>query len=351
MEMKKTICFTYVGIANIVVAKKEKQPVRLLGTERSKMMKRNDFPALWFPPLTYYKEEGKIDFEKMECELAKIYPYSQGVLIPGSTGDAWVLDDARQEEIVRFFLKGFSFGRFAVMLGALKPTADETLQAVVHWCDVLCSVAGIESIADAMEKLQVKAFVFCVPNGEQDPVKQYEEMSRILACGLPMAFYQLPGVTGVTVDPALIAKLAAENSNLIVAKDSGGMDEMAKSGLLNDRLMLLRGAEGDPSALVRGESPCYDGLLLSTVNCFAKEYAAFMDDAVTYRGFGDVIGEVFEEAGKAPVSNAFSDAVRAICHAREYGEKAAETPCCCYNGKELPVRLLRVARQSLDAHL
>ena len=60
-------------------------------------MKRNDFPTLWFPPLTYYKEEGKIDFEKMEQELAKIYPYSQGVLIPGSTGDAWVLDDARQE--------------------------------------------------------------------------------------------------------------------------------------------------------------------------------------------------------------------------------------------------------------
>ena len=314
-------------------------------------MKRNDFPTLWFPPLTYYKEEGAIDFEKMEQELAKIYPYSRGVLIPGSTGDAWVLDDARQEEIVRFFLKGFSFGRFAVMLGALKPTAEETLQAVAHWCDVLCDTAGTDSITDAMEKLQVKAFVFCVPNGEQDPAKQYEEMSRILACGLPMAFYQLPGVTGVTVEPSLIAKLAAENSNLIIAKDSGGMDEMAKSGLLNDALMLLRGAEGDPSSLVHGESPCYDGLLLSTVNCFAREYAAFMDDAVTYRGFGDVIGEVFEEAARDPVSNAFSDAVRAICHVQEYGEAAAETPCYCYNGEELPARLIRTACQSMAANL
>ena len=53
-------------------------------------MKYNDMPALWFPPLTYYKEKGAIDFEKMEQELAKIYPYSQGVLIPGKSG---ILED------------------------------------------------------------------------------------------------------------------------------------------------------------------------------------------------------------------------------------------------------------------
>ena len=314
-------------------------------------MKYNDMPALWFPPLTYYKEEGKIDFEKMECELAKIYPYSQGVLIPGSTGDAWVLDDARQEEIVRFFLRGFSFGRFEVLLGALKPTAEETLAAIARWCEILCGMAGTDDKKQAMASLHVRGFVFCVPNGVADPAEQKKQMRRILANDLPMAFYQLPGVTGVTVDPAVIAELAAEFDNLIIAKDSGGADEMAKSGLLNNRLMLLRGAEGDPASLVRGETACYDGLLLSTVNCFAKEYGAFMEGTITYRGFGDVIGEVFEEAGKDPISNAFSDAVRAICHAQEYGEAAMETPCYCYNGEELPVRLIRTACQSLAVNL
>ena len=237
-------------------------------------MKRNDFPTLWFPPLTYYKEEGKIDFEKMEQELAKIYPYSQGVLIPGSTGDAWVLDDARQEEIVRFFLKGFSFGRFAVMLGALKPTVEETLASIARWCDVLCDMAGTKDSKAAMESLGVKAFVFCVPNGMTDPAEQKAAMSRILANDLPMAFYQLPGVTGVTVEPALISELA---------------DEF-------DKLTLLRGAEGDPAELVLGDNACYDGLLLSTVNCFAAEYDAFLKEEKTYAGFGDVITDVFAEA-------------------------------------------------------
>ena len=313
-------------------------------------MKRNDFPTLWFPPLTYYKEEGKIDFEKMEQELAKIYPYSQGVLIPGSTGDAWVLDDVRQEEIVRFFLKGFSFGRFAVMLGALKPTVEETLASIARWCEVLRDMAGMEDNKAAMEKLGVKAFVFCVPNGMTDPAEQKEAMSRILSNDLPMAFYQLPGVTGVTVEPALISELADEFDNLIVAKDSGGKDEMAKSGLLNGKLTLLRGAEGDPAELVLGDNACYDGLLLSTVNCFAAEYDAFLKEEKTYAGFGDVITDVFAEAAKAPVSNAFSDAVRAICHAKEYGEEAAEKDCYCYEGSQLPVRLIRLAQESLAAN-
>ena len=59
-------------------------------------MKIKGFPELWFPPLTYYKEGGIIDTDKMTEELAKIYPYSKGVLVPGSTGDGWVLRQEKQ---------------------------------------------------------------------------------------------------------------------------------------------------------------------------------------------------------------------------------------------------------------
>lgn len=313
-------------------------------------MKINGFPTLWFPPLTYYKEGGVIDTEAMTEALSEIYPYSKGVLVPGSTGDGWVLSEDKQEMLVRFFLKGFDFGRFSMMIGALKPTADDTIAAIAKWCSIICEETGISDQAEAMAKMDVKAFVFCVPTGVNDRETQIREMSRVLDLGLPMAFYQLPLVTGVTVDPAVIAELAAKYDNLIVAKDSGGKDEMAKSGLLGDRLMLLRGAEGDPSDMILGDTPIYDGLLLSTVNCFAREHRELMDGKRDYNGYGDVISEVFAAAAE-PVSNAFSDSVRAICYAKKYGKAAIDMPQWCYNGEKLSEEFATKTIESLERNI
>ena len=312
-------------------------------------MKIEGFETLWFPPLTYYSEGGEIDTEKMKKALADIYPYSKGVLVPGSTGDGWVLCRERQELLVRFFLKGFDFGRFSMMIGALKPTADETIRAIGRWCEILREESGKADDREAMDMLGVKAFVFCVPAGLDDRDLQLAEMGRILDLGLPMAFYQLPLVTGVTVDPVVIAELAARYENLIVAKDSGGADEIAKSGLLKDRLMLLRGAEGDQTGMVTGDAPMYDGMLLSTVNCFAKEHSELLKGLRDYSGYGDVITEVFDAVSE-PVSNAFSDAVRAICHVKEFGRDAANINAYCYNGERLPADLIRAAAFSMERY-
>lgn len=59
----------------------------------------NEFPRLWFPPLTYYRADGSLDFDRMEQMLARVHPHCQGVLVPGSTGDGWILPEAEQEAI------------------------------------------------------------------------------------------------------------------------------------------------------------------------------------------------------------------------------------------------------------
>lgn len=246
-------------------------------------MKIPGFPVLWFPPLTFYKEGGEIDYDRMSVQLKKIRPFCKGVLVPGSTGDGWVLGREKSEDLVRFFLKSEGFDRFDIMIGALMPTADETLASVRRWCGILREVSGKAADKEAMEALGVKAFVFCVPAGIESPQRQKQEMGQILKTGLPMAFYQLPLVTGVTVAPEVVAELAGTYPNLIAAKDSGGKDEMAESGILKDRLMLLRGAEGDPTEMLLGSEPVYDGLLLSTVNCFAEKYCGMLEGKLEYR--------------------------------------------------------------------
>lgn len=302
-------------------------------------MKISGFPLLWFPPLTIYKEGGQIDYERMTVRLKKIRPFCKGVLVPGSTGDGWVLRQEQLEDLVKFFLKSEGFDRFDMMIGALMSDADETLTSIKRWCGILRKISGKTDDKEAMDALGVRAFVFCVPAGEKDPQKQKCEMGRILETGLPMAFYQLPLVTGVTVAPKVVAELAGKYPNLIAGKDSGGKDEMALSGLLKDRLMLFRGAEGDPTDMLLGSAPVYDGLLLSTVNCFAREYSEMLDGKLAYQDFGGIIEKAFALV-QTPVSNAFSDAVRAICHVQEYGDSAYQIPCYCYNGEPLSPDLI-----------
>ena len=63
-----------------------------------------------------------------------------------------------------------------------------------------------------------------------------------------------------------------------------------------------------------------------------------------------MISEVFD-AVTDPVSNPFSDAVRAICWAKKYGEDAADTDCYCYNGEKLPAELTAKAYDSISSNL
>ena len=91
-------------------------------------------------------------------------------------------------------------------------------------------------------------------------------------------------------------------------------------------------------------------LLLSAFNCFAREHSELMKGERTYAGYGDVIKEVFD-AVEDPISNAFSDAVRAICWAKEYGGASADIDCYCFNGKKLPAELISRADSSIRTNI
>src|SRR4051794_4271108 len=50
-------------------------------------------PTLWSPTLTFYDEDGRIDRGRQLAHLAFMAPHVRGLLVPGSTGDAWEMDD------------------------------------------------------------------------------------------------------------------------------------------------------------------------------------------------------------------------------------------------------------------
>ena len=65
-------------------------------TERMNLIQAifpHGIPRLWCPPLTHYKEDRTIDFDRMKSHLAYIFPWVKGFLIPGTTGDGWELTE------------------------------------------------------------------------------------------------------------------------------------------------------------------------------------------------------------------------------------------------------------------
>ncbi len=303
-------------------------------------MKLQGVAKLWFPPMTYYNADGTIDFRRMEKHLKRIYPYSRSVLIPGSAGDGWILPDEVQKEIVRRILNGYSFGDYELMIAALKPTADRTINAITRWIRILKELTGVEDASEAMAIKEVEAFMICVPQGVADPKEQEKELGRILDLGVKMAVYQLPQMTGVTISAETLKNLTDKYPNLIFGKDSDEENTLVSSGIFTNRLMLFQGAEGDPTKLVMGEEPVYDGLMLATVNCFPSIYADILAGKGGYERIASIIEGTFKAAKAEPVSNIFSDAVRAIDHVLYYGRLAPKVDCYCIYGALLPKKLI-----------
>ena len=75
-------------------------------------------PPLWSPTLVFYGEDGRIDRDRQLAHLAFMAPHVRGVLVPGSTGDAWEMDDtealaALEDRLSRrrnYFVKGTDRG-------------------------------------------------------------------------------------------------------------------------------------------------------------------------------------------------------------------------------------------------
>ena len=65
-------------------------------TDRTKLT-RLLFPAgvpiLWSPTLVFYDETGHLDRGRQLAHFAFMTPHVKGYLVPGSTGDAWEMDD------------------------------------------------------------------------------------------------------------------------------------------------------------------------------------------------------------------------------------------------------------------
>jgi dihydrodipicolinate synthase/N-acetylneuraminate lyase len=333
-------------------------------TQRAALLARlfpEGVPKLWCPLLTHYTPAGGLDTARMQVHLQHVAQWVSGYLIPGSTGDGWELTSEETREVVEFALDAALTSRLHLLLGVLTPSAAEARQRVadtVQWLQTRLRAASPEQ---ALAEARVCGFAVCPPTGAGLSQQEIEAaLAEVLALGYPTALYQLPQITQNEMSPEVVARLGARFPNFVLFKDSSGGDRVALSEVRPPGVFWVRGAEGEYVRWLQAAGGPYDGMLLSTANCFA----AVLSDLVTKLAAGDRAGaetisrrvteavrEVFALVAGLPSGNAFTNANKAIDHFFAFGPEAeAFDPPLLHSGIRLPAEVIAETRGILTRH-
>lgn len=155
--------------------------------------------------ITPFKEDLSVDFAALEKLVNHlIEDGTDAILVAGTTGETPTLSHEEEREIFTFVKKVVN-GRVKIIMGA---GSNSTQTAV-------------ESSKKAKE-LGADAILTVVPYYNKPSQKgMYEHFSAIAkAVDLPIILYNIPGRTGVNMQPMTIAKLANEFKNIVAVKQS-----------------------------------------------------------------------------------------------------------------------------------
>lgn len=315
-------------------------------------------PQLWCPPLTHYTDEGDIDLGRMEAHLAHMSKWIKAYLVPGTTGDGWEMSEDEIRQVLAFDLDLAEKLNVQILVGILKTDAEAACQSVVDTLAWLRERTGIRNDEEIIEETRVCGFTVCAPRGSNISQEQiYRAFVTILELGVPVALYQLPQVTENEMSAETVARLAAEFSNFYLFKDSSGYDRVAVSGLELNGVYLVRGAEGNYCKWLRINGGRYDGFLLGSANCFAKELSSIIQSLSTgnldstqelSERVTGVVEQVSNCAAGLPAGNSFANANKAIDHFFAYGPEAANfPPPRIHSGERLPSEIIKTAGNAL----
>lgn len=306
-------------------------------------------PRLWCPALTHFRAMREPDAARIRAHFKVLARHVRGLLVPGSTGEGWEMNDADIRTLLGIVLDAAAESGMRVLIGVLKTGVDEMLSCV-----------------DAMEEFRahpaVVGLTICSPKGAAlTQVEIADSLRRVLARGWATALYQLPQITQNEMSAETVAALAAEFPNFVLFKDTSGADRVAQSGLDFGGVFMVRGAEvGGYAQWSRAVGGSYDGFLLSSANVFSGELAEMLrlldggDLSAAHAlsaKLGEVVSAAFAIVTGFPHGNAFTNANKVLDHCLAHGEHATRVePPLLYSGVRLPTDFVEQSVELLRKH-
>ncbi len=155
--------------------------------------------------ITPFNEDLTIDFAALEKLINHLIETgTDAILVAGTTGETPTLSHEEEDELFAFVKKVVD-GRVKIIMGAGSNSTETAVKSSIN-----------------AQKAGADAILTVVPYYNKPSQKgMYEHFSAIAkAVDLPIILYNIPGRTGVNMQPATIAKLANEFKNIVAVKQS-----------------------------------------------------------------------------------------------------------------------------------
>ncbi len=189
-------------------------------------MKKIPFTGSGVAIVTPFKN-GKIDFDKLgELIEYHIANETDAIVICGTTGESAAMPDAEHISAVEYTVQKVN-GRIPVVAGA---GSNDTHH-------------GVE-LSKAVQKVGADAILSVTPYynkaTQKGLIMHYTEIAK--AVDIPIILYNVPGRTGVNIQPDTLLKLS-EIDNIVGIKEAGGnISQVAKiASLCGDKIAIYSG--------------------------------------------------------------------------------------------------------------
>jgi 4-hydroxy-tetrahydrodipicolinate synthase len=217
-------------------------------------MPRTKLSGMFVPHITPFTHNGDLDEEALKkCVEFWVGGGVSGLVPCGSNGEAPYLSREERRKVIKIVIDEVN-GKVPVIAGTGSTSTNETIMFTKDAKDLGADAALI-----------VTPFYYKLSNKEI-----HEHYRTVLeTVDLPIVLYSVPKFTGVSLEPALIAKLASEYENVIGVKDSGGnigaISEIVR--LAGDKISVLAGTADValPTLMIGGK-----GAVVAVANVFPK---------------------------------------------------------------------------------
>ena len=155
--------------------------------------------------ITPFNEDLSIDYASLENLINRLIKTgSDAILVAGTTGETPTMTHEEEYDLFRF-CKTIINGRAKLILGAGSNSTDTAVRT-----------------SRTAKELGADAILSVVPYYNKPSQKgMYEHFSSIAkSVDLPVILYNIPGRTGVNMQPATIARLANDYKNIVAVKQS-----------------------------------------------------------------------------------------------------------------------------------
>ena len=168
--------------------------------------------------------DGKVDFEGLRANIEfQIANGINALFVMGSTGETPTLLDEEQEEIIATTVHKVN-GRVPVWVGtgcnSTRETIEKTRRARDLGADVVCIVVPYYN-----KPTQEGIF------------RHFEAIS--IAVDIPIILYNIPGRTGVNVEPQTLARIAALRNVIGVKESTGNLVQLGEDDSSHSRFSVL----------------------------------------------------------------------------------------------------------------